>query len=115
MARRERLAIVTGVRTPFVRAGTDFARTSAADLAKAAFAEVLARSGVDPGRLDEVILGCAGQPPEAQNLARVAALRAGVPEAVPALTVHRNCASGMEAISQALQPMQVLASNQKAS
>jgi len=98
----ERLAIVGGVRTPFLRAGTGFRRTGAVDLARAALVETLARCEIDPGALDEVILGCAGQPFDAQNLARVAALRAGVPEHVPAHTVHRNCASGIEAITAAL-------------
>jgi len=98
----ERLVIVGGARTPFLRAATGFRRTSAADLARFAFVEALARCECDPAALDEVFLGCAGQPFDAQNLARVAALRAGVPERVPALTVHRNCASGMEALTQAL-------------
>jgi acetyl-CoA C-acetyltransferase/acetyl-CoA acyltransferase len=75
---------------------------SAADLARTVFCEAVARCGIDPARIDEVILGCAGQPFDAQNLARVAALRAGVPDCVPAVTVHRNCASGMEALTQAL-------------
>jgi acetyl-CoA C-acetyltransferase/acetyl-CoA acyltransferase len=98
----ERLAIVGGVRTPFVRAGTAFRRVPAVELARAALAETVARCEIDPARIDEVILGCAGQPFDAQNLARVAALRAGIPEHVSAHTVHRNCASGMEAIAQAL-------------
>ncbi len=95
-----RVAILSGVRTPFVRAGSRFARVEAAMLARSAFVETLARSSVSPDQIDEVILGCAGQPPDAQNLARVAALRAGVPEHVPAVTVHRNCASGMEAVTE---------------
>jgi acetyl-CoA C-acetyltransferase/acetyl-CoA acyltransferase len=98
----ERLAIVGGARSPFQRAGTGFRRTPAADLARFAFVEALARCECDPAAIDEVILGCSGQPHDAQNLARVAALRAGIPERVPAVTVHRNCASGMEALTQAL-------------
>lgn len=100
-----RLVIVAGVRTPFSKAGTELGRTPADELARLTFREVLSRSGVDPGTLDQVILGCAGQPAGAQNLARVAALRAGVPESVPAFTVHRNCASGMEALTQAAVQM----------
>jgi acetyl-CoA C-acetyltransferase/acetyl-CoA acyltransferase len=94
--------VLGGVRTPFLRAGGGFRRAGAADLARAALVETIARTEVDPGRIDEVILGCAGQPHDAQNVARVAALRAGIPESVPAATVHRNCASGMEAITEAL-------------
>ena len=63
---------------------------------------MLAREELDPERLDEVVLGnCAG-PAEAANVARVTALRAGIPELVPAATVHRNCASGMEAVASAV-------------
>jgi acetyl-CoA C-acetyltransferase/acetyl-CoA acyltransferase len=73
----------------------------AADLARAAMLGVLVRTAVDPGRINEVILGCVAQPADAPNLARVAALRSGIPKHVPAVTVQRNCASGMEAITQA--------------
>ena len=64
---------------------------------------VLARTGLDPAQIDEVIFGCVGQPIDAANAARVIALRAGVPAHVPAITVHRNCASGFEAITQAAE------------
>jgi len=56
---------------------------------------------VDPALFDDVIVGCAGQPSEAANIGRVMALLAGVPDHVPGYTVHRNCASGMEAIVSA--------------
>ena len=101
MARTRRLAIVDGVRTPFCRAGTLLARASAVDLGRAALQALFARTGFDPGALDEVILGCVGQPVDAPNLARVVALRSGVPERVPAATVQRNCASGLEALTRA--------------
>ena len=64
-------------------------------------AELLARHEVDAARLDHVIFGNCAQPAEAANITRVAALRAGVPERVPGVTVHRNCASGMEAVADA--------------
>jgi acetyl-CoA C-acetyltransferase/acetyl-CoA acyltransferase len=99
------LVIVDGVRTPFTKMGTALAPLGAADLAQRVMQALLTRTGLDPGRLDEVIFGCVGQPVDAMNLARVAALRAGVPEQVPAVTVHRNCASGMEAITQAYERM----------
>ena len=92
------MVICGGVRTPFMRAFGKLTGVPADDLAHAVFTEVLASTGVDASRLDEVILGCAGPPAEAMNIARVAALRSGVPEHVPAFTVHRNCASGVEAI-----------------
>ena len=93
--------ILSGVRTPFAKSGTAFRRLPAYELGRIAVAELLARHDLDPARIDEVILGNCAQPAEAANVARVAALRAGVPESVPGFTVHRNCASGMEAISTA--------------
>jgi acetyl-CoA C-acetyltransferase/acetyl-CoA acyltransferase len=67
------------------------------------FREVLDRTGVDPAAIDEVILGCAGPDAREANIARVAALRAGLPESTPAMTVMRNCASGMESVATAQQ------------
>ena len=93
------VVVIAGVRTPFTKAGTSLAGVGAADLARTAMLGVLVRTGLDPARLDEVIVGCVAQPADALNLARVAALRSGIPKHVPALTVQRNCASGIEAIT----------------
>jgi acetyl-CoA acetyltransferase family protein len=93
--------VIAGVRTPFAKAGTSLARVQAAELARTAMLGVMVRTALDPARIDEVILGCVAQPADAMNLARVAALRAGIPKHIPALTVQRNCASGFEAITQA--------------
>src|SRR6266545_4113523 len=101
----ERLVIVDGVRTPFCKMGTDLARLGADELGRIAVNALLTRTGLDPHRIDEVIFGCVGQPAEAANVARVIALRAGIPEQVPAVTVHRNCASGCEAVTQAYEKM----------
>jgi acetyl-CoA acetyltransferase family protein len=97
------LYIVEGVRTPFCKAGTTLTSCDAIELGRTASAAVLASTGVDPGEIDEVVFGCVGQPIDAANAARVIALRAGVPEHVPAITVHRNCASGFEAITYAAE------------
>ncbi len=93
--------LVGGVRTPFGRAGGVLEPLTAPDLGRIAMMEALARTGVAAADLDHVVMGCVGVPARAANPARVAALRAGVPLTVPALTVQRNCASGMEAIAQA--------------
>src|SRR5712691_9179987 len=93
--------IVAGLRTPFAKAGTAFRHTPAYELGRVVVAELLSRQDVDPGRLDEVIPGNCAQPAEAANVARVTALRAGVPAQVPGFTVHRNCASGMESVADA--------------
>src|SRR4029078_11350861 len=87
------------LRTPFCRAGTDLASLPADELGRIAVDALLTRTGLDPALIDEVIFGCVAQPAESANIARVIALRAGIPESVPAATVHRNCASGVEAIT----------------
>lgn len=102
-----KLHLLAGVRTPFLKAGGSAARFSADDLGVMAALELLARTGIDAGEIDEVIAGCVGQPTRAQNVARVIALRAGVPHHVPAVTVHRNCASGFEAVTTAAERMAV--------
>jgi acetyl-CoA acetyltransferase family protein len=97
----ERLVIVDGVRTPFCKMGTELAALSADELGRIAVSALLTRTDIDPALIDEVIFGCVAQPADAVNVARVIALRAGIPQSVPAVTVHRNCASGFEALTQA--------------
>ena len=84
--------IVGGVRTPFAKSGGAFDALGAADLGRHVMVEAMARTGVSPEDVDEVVMGCAGMPSDAANPARVAALRAGLPVATPALTVQRQCA-----------------------
>jgi acetyl-CoA C-acetyltransferase/acetyl-CoA acyltransferase len=96
-----RVAIVAGARTPFVKMGGALKSVHVTDLARVVFQESLYRAHLDEARLDEVILGNVVMPFDAANPARVAALYAGVPQRVPAMTVQRNCASGMEAIADA--------------
>lgn len=95
------LYFVAGVRTPFCRAGSALADLDAVELGRTAVSALLTKTGIDPHVVDETILGCVAQPPQAQNVARVIALRAGLPQDRPAFTVHRNCASGLEAITTA--------------
>lgn len=96
------IVVAAGLRSPWVRAGGAFAGEDAAHLGALVARELLARSGADPSDIDEVIAGCAGPPHDQANVARVLALRAGVPWHVPARTVARNCASGMEAVTSAI-------------
>lgn len=100
-----RLVIVDGVRTPFTKMATSLARLGADELGRIAVNALLTKTGIDPAIVDEVIFGCVAQPVDAANVARVIALRAGIPQHVPAVTVHRNCASGCEAITQAYEKM----------
>ena len=98
---KNNLYLIAGVRTPFCRAGSALAGLDAVELGRTAVSALLTKTGIDPHVVDETILGCVGQPPQAQNVARVIALRAGLPQDRPAFTVHRNCASGLEAITTA--------------
>jgi len=99
---QSRIAIVEGLRTPFCKMGTNFNEISAQELGRLVTRELIERTRIDPGSIDEVIFGCVGQPAEAANIARVIALLSGIPDHVPAYTVHRNCASGIEAVVQAV-------------
>ena len=102
---KPRLVIIDGVRTPFCKAGTDLAHFDAVELGRLAVTGLLTRTGFSPALVDEVIFGCVAQPAEAANVARVIALRSGIPEHVPAVTVHRNCASGLESLTMAYEKM----------
>ena len=96
-----RLVIAAGLRTPMARAGGVFAKEDAGHLGSMLARELLTRAAVDPAELDEVVVGCVGPPHDQANIARVVALRAGVPEPVPSRTVARNCASGIESVTSA--------------
>jgi acetyl-CoA C-acetyltransferase/acetyl-CoA acyltransferase len=94
--------VVEGYRTPFCKFNTDLSDEPPAHLGISPSKHILSSVGLSPEYIDEVIFGCCNQPAdELGNIARTIALRTGVPEAVPAVTVHRNCASGFEAITYA--------------
>lgn len=97
-----RVFIVDGARTPFLKSRNRPGPFSASDLATAAGASLLSRQRFAPDQLDEVILGCASPSPDEVNIGRVVALRMGCGHRVPAWTVMRNCASGMQALDSAL-------------
>ena len=83
--KNSRLVIVDGVRTPFCKAGTELASLGADELGRIAVNALLTRTGLDPELVDEVIFGCVAQPVDATNVARVIALRAGIPDRFPPL------------------------------
>ena len=96
--------IVDGVRTPIGRYAGGLASVRPDDLAALVVREVVARAGIDPELVDEVVLGAANQAGEDnRNVARMALLLAGLPESVPGSTVNRLCASGLTAIATARQ------------
>lgn len=98
-----KIAIVNGVRTPFVKAWDDFDDIPAHQLGALCVTELLQRTELDGRLVDEVIFGCVGQPAEASNVARVVSLLAGLPQEKRAYTVGRNCASGFEAVTSAAE------------
>ncbi|MGH7451645.1 MAG: thiolase family protein [bacterium] len=97
----QQVVIVDGLRTPYIKAGTSFKDIPAQELGRIVVHELLERTGIDRNLIDEVVIGNIAQPPEATNIARVIALKSGVPRHVPGVTVARNCASGIEAIANA--------------
>jgi acetyl-CoA C-acetyltransferase len=97
----EEIVIVSAVRTAVGRLGGGLKDVEPEDLGKLVIKEAIARSGIEPGEVEEVILGQTKQSADAANLARVASLKAGLPVEVPAYTVMRQCGSGMQAIHNA--------------
>ncbi|WP_159945418.1 MULTISPECIES: thiolase family protein [unclassified Nocardiopsis] len=96
--------VVDGVRTPQGRYGGALAAVRPDDLAATAVAEAVRRAGVPGNAVDEVILGAANQAGEDnRNVARMAALLAGLDPSVPGYTVNRLCASGLTAVASAAQ------------
>jgi len=93
--------VIDGVRTPFLKARGRPGPFRASDLALAAGRALLMRLGLTPDVVDQVVLGCVSSGPDEVNIARVVALRLGCGEEVPAWTVQRNCASGMQALDSA--------------
>ncbi|HYE04987.1 MAG TPA: thiolase family protein [Planctomycetota bacterium] len=98
---KERIAIIDGLRTPFAKAGGPLAKVAADDLCGRVVRELMVRTGWKGDAVDELIVGNVAQPMESANVARIIALKAGLPVGLIASTVHRNCASGMEAITTA--------------
>ncbi|MFH1594035.1 MAG: thiolase family protein [Candidatus Omnitrophota bacterium] len=98
-----RIAIVDGIRTPFIKSWTAFGDVPAQKLGTACVRELLELTHLDPKSVDEVIMGAVAQPAEASNVARVISLYAGIPNEKRAYTVSRNCASGFESVTSALE------------
>jgi 3-oxoadipyl-CoA thiolase len=94
-----RAVVLSAVRTPVGRYGGGLAEVRPDDLAAVAVAAAVERSGVDPAEIEDVYLGCANQAGEDnRNVARMAALLAGLPDSVAGVTLNRLCASGLSAV-----------------
>ncbi|KHE66861.1 beta-ketoacyl synthase N-terminal-like domain-containing protein, partial [Halobacillus sp. BBL2006] len=100
---KESFVIVSAVRTPIGRYGGSLRSLSSGHLASIAIEEAIKRAGLSPEQVDEAIMGEVRQTTESSNVARVAALRAGIPESSPAFTINRLCASGMQTVATAIQ------------
>lgn len=97
------VVIVSAVRTPIGRFGGSLKSVNSGDLGALVIKEAVSRAGIESEHVEEVILGEVRQSSESSNVARVAALRAGIPAASPAFTVNRLCASGMQAVVSGVQ------------
>src|ERR1700744_4668414 len=92
--------IVEAVRTPVGKRNGGLAQIQPADLSATVLSALAERSGVDPGVIEDVIWGCVGQGGEqALDIGRNAVLAAGWPEAIPGVTVDRQCGSSQQAVS----------------
>lgn len=100
------VVIVAAVRTPIGSIGGTLKDVQPEVLLQTVIEGAIAKVSLDPSVIDEVIMGQTKQTTDAPNIARVAALMARVPEDVPAYTVHRQCASGMQAILSGMQQIQ---------
>lgn len=98
-----RVAVVAGVRTPFLRSGTDFKDMTAVELGTVAVREVVARAEVDPKTIDLVIYGTVIPSVAQTNIAREIVFGAGLPMTIPAYSVVRACASSNQAITDAAE------------
>ena len=95
--------ILSACRTPIGSFGGALKDLSAADLGAVVIREAIARAGVDPADIGDVIMGCVLQAGAGMNVARQAALKAGVPVEVPAETINRVCGSGLQAVVHAVE------------
>ena len=97
------IVILSAVRTPVGRYGGALKGLNSGHLGAIVIKEAIHRAGIKVEQVDEVILGEVRQSTESSNVARVAALRAGVPDTTPAFTINRLCASSMQAVASAAQ------------
>lgn len=99
----DEVVIVSAVRTAIANFGGTLKDMTAAELGSIAAQEAIKRAGIDPSLIDEVVIGNVLSAGHGQNVARQVALKAGIPETVPAMTLSKVCGSGLRAISLAAQ------------
>jgi acetyl-CoA acetyltransferase len=102
------VVVIDAVRTPVGRHAGSLSTIRPDDLAAIAIKAAVERTGLAPDEIEEVYLGCANQAGEDnRNVARMAALLAGLPDSVAAVTFNRLCASGLNAVNQAARAIAV--------
>ena len=99
---KEKIVLIDGCRTPFLRSETDFLNTMTYELGQLAIKGLLNKTGVSPQDIDSVIMGCVISTLKTSNLAREAALTAGIPYSTPCHTVSQACISANRAIASAI-------------
>lgn len=95
----QRVAVIDGYRTPFIKAWTDFSGLTSLDLAKTAVSELVNRTGIDTDIISEIIMGTVFPPTYYPNIAREIIIGLGLPFHIPGYTLTRACASGIQAIT----------------
>lgn len=100
------VVITSAVRTAIGKLGGSLSDIQPEELARIVIEEAIKRSNIQKNQVHEVIIGQTKQSSDAPNIARVATLKAGLPEEVPAYTVHRQCSSGMQAVINAVLQIQ---------
>jgi len=100
------VVVVSAARTPIGMIGGTLKNTLPEELLAVVYEEAIRRAGIDKTVIEEVLAGQTKQTTDAPNIARVAALKARIPESTPAYTVHRQCASGMQAMLNGMQQIQ---------
>jgi len=97
------VVIIDAVRTPVGSFGGSLTGIPAVELGTIVVKELIKRTGIDPSQVDELIFGCVLQAGQGQNVARQVLIRSGIPQAVPAMTINKVCASGLRSVSLAAQ------------
>ncbi len=98
-SKTDRIAVVSGLRTPFTRQGTFFKATSAIDLGRMAVSELIARANIDKNSIDRLVYGQVAILPKAPNIAREVVLGTGLPVSCDAYSVSRACATSFQSVA----------------
>ena len=99
---KDKIVLVDGCRTPFLRSETEFLNTMTYELGQLAIKGLVSKTGIDPKEVDSVVMGCVIHTLKTSNLARESALTAGIPEKTPCHTVTQACISANRAIVAAI-------------